>query len=190
VDFGEALRRRRMVRRHTGDPVDPPTLDRIVEAGLSAPTAGNAQGVTFVVVTEPGLIGEIAEAAGEPGFVSRGFDPWVSSAGALIVVCAEPAVYRARYEEPDKDPSALDGPPWWFVDAGAALMAALLAATAEGVGAGFLGAHALPGLAAVLSIPADVEVVGIITLGPAAPDRRSSSLDRRRRTDRVHRNRW
>lgn len=190
MDLGEALRRRRMVRRHTGEPLDDSTLDRIVEAAMSGPTAGNAQGVAIVTVTDRDLIGRIAAAAGEADFVARGFDPWVSTAGAVLVLCAEPAVYRARYDEPDKDRSAIEAIPWWFVDAGAALMGALLSATGEGLGAGFLGAHAIDGLAEILSVPADVELIGIVTLGPAAPDRRSASLDRPPRTDRVHRNGW
>jgi nitroreductase len=190
VELGEVLRRRRMVRRHTGEPVDRAALERIVRAGLSAPTAGNAQGVSFVIVTDRATIGEIALAADEPAFMARGFDPWVSTAGAIVVVCAEPEVYRSRYAEPDKDPSVVDALPWWLVDAGAALMGTLLAATDEGLGAGFLGAHALAGLSGILGIPETVDIVGIVTLGPAAADRRSSSLDRARRTGRTHHDHW
>ncbi|HSG78896.1 MAG TPA: nitroreductase family protein, partial [Acidimicrobiia bacterium] len=105
-------------------------------------------------------------------------------------LCAEPEVYRARYAERDKDPSVLDAVPWWLVDAGAALMGTLLAAADEGLGAGFLGGHALTGVTGILGVPHGVDVVGIVTLGPPADDRRSSSLDRAPRTGRVHRDHW
>jgi len=80
----------------------------------------------------------------------------------------EPDAYRRRYTEPDKDPAAL-ALPWWWVDGGAALALVLLAAVDEGLAAGFLGAHALPGLAAALGLPPGVEPLGVITVGHPHP---------------------
>ena len=67
-----------------------------------------------------------------------------------------------------------------------------LAAVDEGLSAGFLGVHAIPDLRGLLGIPADVAPIGVITLGHPAPDRRSGSLDRRRRPgdEVVHREQW
>jgi nitroreductase len=81
----------------------------------------------------------------------------------------EPAAYRRRYAEPDKDPATL-AVPWWWVDGGAALTLVLLAAVDEGLAAGFLGAHALPGLAAALGLPPGVEPLGVVTVGHPHPD--------------------
>ena len=189
MDLGEALRRRRMVRRHIGQPISDDSLDRIIAAGLAAPTAGNSQGVALIAINDTDGIADIAEIANEGAYVARGFEPWISTAGAIIVLCAESGAYHDRYRAPDKDPSVLSKVPWWWVDAGAALMAVLLAVVDEGLAAGFLGAQSLDGLDEHLGIPADVDVVGIITIGPPAPDRRAASLDRPQRR-RLHRHRW
>jgi len=180
-----------MVRRYRPDPVDPPALDRIAAAATRGPSAGNSQGVVVVVVTDRERRAAIADLAGEAGYVQRGFDPWLSPAPAHLILCVEPRRYRDRYAEADKDPSAL-AIPWWWVDGGAALSLMLLAAVDEGYGAGFLGGHRLAGIHGLLGIPGDVAVVGLVTVGVPAPDRRSSSLRRGRRPDAelIHIERW
>ena len=191
MEHREVVRRRRMVRRYRTDPVDPDALERIVEAAHRGPSAGNAQGVSLVVATEAPVRLAIAALAGESQWLERGYGPWLSAAPVHLVLCAEPEIYRARYAEPGKDSAALDIP-WWWVDAGAALLLILQAAVNEGLAAGFLGAHAVPGLHNLLGIPADVEVVGVVTVGHPIPDRRSSSLDRgpRPAAEVTHREHW
>jgi nitroreductase len=190
MDFGEVLRRRRMVRHHAPDAdIEPEVLERIATAATRGPTAGHAQGVTVILVTEPTRLAAIAEACGEPAHRARGSDPWLSSAAAHLVLCVEPGRYRDRYAEPDKSPGALVIP-WWWVDGGAALMAVLLAAVDAGLGAGFLGGHRSGEVRRLLEIPDDVEILGLVTLGPVAADRRSASSRRPRRDDAVRHQRW
>jgi nitroreductase len=184
-----------MVRNYTDEPVDRAAVDRIIAAGLRAPSAGHSQGQSFIVVTDPELRTGIAGLADEPEYVAKGFDPWISRAPVHIVICVSEMVYRTRYAQPDKGgpDEEQDWPvPYWWVDAGAAMMLILLAAVDEGLAAGFLGSHAMDDLAALLDIPQDVAPIGIVTLGHPAPDRRSESLDRgrRSRTETVHRNLW
>jgi nitroreductase len=194
MEFGEVVRRRRMVRNYLARPVDPAAVERIVEAGVRAPSAGFSQGQSFVVVTEPERRLRIAELAGEPEYTARGFDPWISRAPVHVVVCVSEATYHERYREPDKindDGNEIEWPvPYWWVDAGASMMAILLAAVDEGLGAGFLGVQSFDGLAEFLDIPDTVAPVGVVTIGHPAPDRRSSSLDRGRRAGVVHHERW
>jgi nitroreductase len=108
MEYGEVLRRRRMVRRFTGEPVPPEIAERIAGSVQRAPTAGNAQGITAISVTAPATIASIAAACGEDRYVDRGFDPWLSTAGQHIAICVEPDRYRSRYSESDKDPAVLD----------------------------------------------------------------------------------
>ena len=54
MDALEAIRRRRSVRRYTGDPIPRGDLETIVDAGRLAATGGNRQPWAFVVVTERG----------------------------------------------------------------------------------------------------------------------------------------
>jgi len=191
MEHRDVVRRRRMVRRYRSDPVDDDALERIIEAGHRGPSAGNAQGVSMVVVTSDDTRTAIAGLADEDAWTAGGHHPWLSAAPVHLILCAEPGTYQRRYSEPDKDPAALDIP-WWWVDAGAALMLILQAAVDEGLAAGFLGAHAAPGIERLLGIPADVEVVGIITIGHPLPEDPTSSAGRGQRpSDQVtHRERW
>ena len=196
MEFREVIKKRRMVRNYQLRPVDPEIVNRIVEAGLSAPSAGFSQGQSLIVVTEHQTRRRIADLADEPRYVARGFEPWLSSAPVHIVVCTSEADYRRRYREADKlvsHPGGMQWPvPYWWVDGGATLMAVLLAATDEGLAAGFLGAHALTGLSALLGIPDHVTPLGVVTVGHPAPDRRSRSAERGRRprAEVAHRERW
>jgi FMN reductase [NAD(P)H] len=195
VELSEAVKRRRMVRRYTSDGVDPGVLRAILETASRAPSAGFAQGQRFVVLSDPTTRVAVARLAGEPDFVARGFRPWLSSAPVHVVLCADRAAYLRRYAREDKVSSS--APDEWRVryevlDAGAALMLLLLAAVDHGLAAGFLGSHRLVGIEELLGIPDEVLVVGLVTLGHPAPDRRSGSLDPGRVPfeERVHYDRW
>ena len=55
MEFDEVVRRRRMIRRYDPDrPLAPELVDKIVQHGLRAPSAGFSQGWSFLVLTEPG----------------------------------------------------------------------------------------------------------------------------------------
>ncbi len=197
MEFGEVVRRRRMVRNYTDDPVDGSTLDRILDRAQRAPSAGFSQGVSFVVVTDEDRRREVARLAHEDEYVADGFDPWISRAPVHVVICVSKDAYLERYREPDKGgPDGTAGTeegwpvPYWWVDGGASMMLLLLAVVDEGLAAGFLGSHNLEDLSTLLDIPDDVAPIGIVTIGHAASDRRSGSLARGRRTDAIHRERW
>ena len=192
MEFSEVIRRRRMVRNYQPLAVSPEAVERIVAAGLSAPSAGHSQGQSLVVVTDALIRTRIARLAEEHLYRDRGFDPWISGAPVHIVVCVSAAAYHRRYREPDKRATDAWPVPYWWVDGGAALMAILLAAVDEGLVAGFLGAHSVPGLSRLLGIPEDTAPLGVVTIGYPAPDRRSGSLARgtRPRSETVHYQRW
>jgi nitroreductase len=196
MELREVLRKRRMVRNYGPEAVPPDVLDRIVDAGLRAPSAGNSQGFGFVIVTDPTTRQAIATVAEEEEYVASGFDPWISRAPAHIVITVSEEIYRDRYREPDKlgpDGGEIEWPvPYWWIDAGAALMAVLLTAVDEGLAAGFLGVHSVPDLSAILGIPPHHTPIGVVTVGHPLPDRRSGSVARGRKPRQavVHRERW
>lgn len=196
MEFTEVIRKRRMVRNYTNEPVNPACVERLIAAARRAPSAGFSQGQYLVVVTDAGTRRAVAELAGEPEYVAAGFDPWISRAPVHFVVCTSEADYHRRYQEPDKltaDGREIEWPiPYWWVDAGASMLLLLLAAVDEGLGAGFLGVHSIPGLQELLEIPAEVTPIGIVTVGHPADDRRSGSLRRGwKPAERVvHREHW
>lgn len=194
MEFRETLRRRRMVRRYTDEPVDRAVVERIVDAARRAPTAGHSQGQFFVVATETDARRQVAAAAGEQEWVAKGFEPWLSAAPVHVVPCASESVYRQRYAEQDKSASRVGRDwevPFWWVDGGAAMMTLLLAAVDEGLAAGFLAVEA-DRLRGALGIPDDVAPIGVVTIGHPASDRRSGSLARGRKAweDQVRWQRW
>ncbi|HET7482123.1 MAG TPA: nitroreductase family protein [Actinomycetota bacterium] len=196
MEFSEVVRRRRMVRNYTDEPVSEDAIDRIAAAALRGPSAGYSQGVRLIVVTDEATRRRIAELADEPAYIANGLGPWISIAPVHLVVCVRADDYHERYNEPDKrrpgDPE-MDWPvPYWWVDAGAALMLALLATVDEGLAAGLVGFHSVPELKTALGIPDDVSPIGVVTIGHPAPDRRSGSLARgpKPRAETVRREHW
>jgi nitroreductase len=177
MEFADVLRRRRMVRNYTGQPVEREVVERIVARARKAPSGGFSQGVRFVVVTEESTRQRIAELAQEPEYVKDGFEPWISRAPVHVVVGMREESYHERYRKPDKllqDGSEISWHvPWWWVDAGKAMMLLLLAAIDEGLGAGVFGLFPEEHnelLRDELGMPGDVYVVGVVTIGHAAPE--------------------
>ncbi|MEA2434647.1 MAG: hypothetical protein QOG54_2104 [Actinomycetota bacterium] len=196
MDLREAVSRRRMVRNYTDEPVDPAVLDEILSVATRAPSAGFSQGQRFVVITDGETRRKIAELAEEESYVEGGMDPWLSRAPVHVVMCVREDDYHERYRESDKVDDAgreIEWPvPYWWVDAGAAMMLLLLAAVDAGLAAGFFGVHRLPQLKGLLNIPEDVSPIGVVTIGHPAQDRPSGSLKRgwRDKDQVVHRERW
>jgi FMN reductase [NAD(P)H] len=195
------LSRRRMVRHYVDEPVPLDVLERILASVRRAPSAGFSQGQRLVVITEPERRRAVAELLGEGESVAEGYEPWLSSAPVHIVVCTREADYHERYTKDDKlvEGREIDWPvPFWFVDAGAAMMLILMAAIDEGLASGFLGVpvEKQADFRRLLVLPHDVAVVGVATLGRAAPDPRWSAATsratqpRRRISDLVHWERW
>ena len=196
MEFSEVLARRRMVRNYDPTPIEPELLRSVAAAAIRAPSAGNSQGFGVVVVTDAQSRLRIAELANEDYYVAAGLDPWISRAPAHIVIAVSEKIYRDRYSEPDKlrpNGEQIEWPvPFWWVDAGAAMMAVLLAAVDAGLAAGFLGVHSVPDLASFLGFPDHMVPIGVITVGHAAPDRKSPSLKRHKKTpdEIVRAERW
>lgn len=185
MELCDVVRKRRMVRHFTDEPVEREIIERILDLARHAPSAGFTQGQSFVVVTEPELKGKIAELCGEEGYVARGWDPWISEAPVLVVPCTSEEAYHRRYREQDKiqdDGTEIEWPvPFWFMDSGCATMILLLAVVDEGLSAGFAGVWNLDALRELLGIPAEVTPMGVIPIGHGAPDMPSPSLKRGRK---------
>lgn len=62
--FG-VIRRRRSIRRYTGESVGDPVLEQLVEAAMWAPSAHNRQPWRFVIVRTPAVLQGLALAMGE-----------------------------------------------------------------------------------------------------------------------------
>ncbi|HEU0303760.1 MAG TPA: nitroreductase family protein [Gaiellaceae bacterium] len=169
MELADILRRRKAVRSYHTDPVPREALERIVARGRKIPSAGHSQGLRLVVVTDEKTRQAIAQLGGEPYYVELGMEPWMSRAPAHIVVAVREDDYHERYGEADKltdEGEEMVWPvPYWYVDAGAAVMLLWLAALDEGLGCGIFGTHDWDGLRALLGMPDDVQPVAVLTIG-------------------------
>ncbi|HUZ00126.1 MAG TPA: nitroreductase family protein [Thermomicrobiaceae bacterium] len=196
MEFADVVRRRRIVRHFSPDPIDPSVLDRMLRLAQRAPSAGFTQGQSFVVVTDPEMRRAVGRICGEDEYAEHFDHRWVSEAPVQVVACVSEAAYHARYREADKlqdDGTEIVWPvPYWFIDIGCSVMVLLLAAVDAGLAAGYTGTQDLDGLRALLGIPLEVTPVGVIPIGHPAPDVPSPSLKRGRKPieDFVHRERW
>ena len=187
MDFSEILPRRRMVRHYAHEPVAHDVVERIVATVRRAPSAGYSQGQRLLVVTEQDGLSEIARIWGGLPLVGEALEPWLESAPVHVFVCTREDDYHDRYRLPDKlaagEGREIEWPvPYWFVDAGAALMLHLLAAVDEGLAAGVSGVplERAAELRQAFGIPDDVSVVALVTIGHPAPDPGWSAVTSRR----------
>ena len=184
MDFRALLQQRRMVRHYEPDAIPREQIERIVRTVRRAPSGGFSQGQRLVVVTEASIRAEIARLLKEDEWVAQGRERWLSVAPVHIVVCTREQDYHDRYNEADK--LAVTGgvevewpAPFWFVDAGAAMMLLLLAAIDEGLAAGVYGVT-------VPEMREFKQLLGIPTMSGSSPASRSDR-ESRIRTRRVPR---
>ncbi|MCY4176373.1 MAG: nitroreductase family protein [Acidimicrobiaceae bacterium] len=199
MDFQQAVRSRRMVRSFTSQPVEPSLVDEICELARRAPSAGNTDGLEFLV-----LEGDATETYWDvtlPADRRSGFAwPGLLNAPVLVVMWTDPGAYLARYREPDKARTPLGAGvaawpvPYWFVDSGAAMMTMLLAAQERGLGTAFFGMFDhVEAVRAAFGVPQGRLGVGTVAIGHRrSDDRPSRSAARRRRPlgEVLHRGHW
>jgi nitroreductase len=202
MEFEQVVRRRRMTRRFSPEPIPQELLDELLNAGTRAPSAGFTQGIDLVVLTSEESRSRFWQVSTDESW--RGHDKSAAgllAAPAIVVPVADPSAYAERYREDDKATSALFSResdawpvPYWLVDASYASMLLLLAATAKGLGALFFQLHAAETTVChALGIPGERRLIGAIALGyPTGEESGGSPARRARRpfTDVVHREGW
>jgi nitroreductase len=199
VELRDAVRRRRMVRTFTDAPVATEVVEGLVDLARRAPSAGNSQGVAWVVLSGPDETARYWEVALPPEKREAFRFPGLVTAPVLLLALVRAETWIERYGEPDKATHGLGTGeaawpvPYWWVDGGMAVEHVLLGAVDAGLGACFFGLfdHE-PAVFAALGIPEGWRALGTIALGHPAPDEPGLSAKRPRRTvDQVlHRGGW
>jgi len=144
MDTLETIRKRRSIRRYTGDSIPRADLETIVDAGRLAATGSNKQPWDFVVVTVRATLNQFAAAG-----------PWLGKAGAVIAVVMDPA---SR---------------WWVEDGSAAIENMLLAGTALGYGMCWVEGDALPReeqFKKLLGVPKEKRLMALVPVGKPAEE--------------------
>lgn len=141
MEFMEAVRRRRSIRRYKTTPVPEKVLNEILEAARLAPSAGNRQPWHFIVVKDDETKQQL------------GISSWVAGAPVVILGCVDT---RVR------------GEPLCIVDLSIAFEHIVLAAANLGLGTCWIGrfvAGSDEAVKRVLGIPKHVRVVAVTPLG-------------------------
>jgi nitroreductase len=199
MEFREVVGRRRMIRRFDQRPIPREVLDRILDTGRRAPSAGFSQGLELLVLDTPETVAAFWELTRDPEF---GWDLEDVALGptAIVLPLPDEARYVARYAQPDKIAFGMDDAAnwpvrFWDIDAAMASMLMLLAAVDEGLGGWFFGiTHGERELLDRFGVPQSLRPIGILGFGYTANDETptGSWVKRRRRPfeDQIHRNGW
>jgi len=192
VEFQEVVRRRRMVRKFTDEPVSDESIQRIMRNAVRGPSAGFSQGQGFLVLT-----GESLER------LRKNYEWWAfeetKAAPVVVIPFSAKDVYLDRYAQADKgwtDRSEDHWPvPYWDIDTGMAALLILQTAVDEGLGACFFGVppEHVAAVRGELGIPDEFEITGVVAVGHPADGGAKGSPTRRRRkpeAEVIHRGGW
>ena len=168
----DAIRARRNVRQYTGQPIAREDLERVLEAGRRAPSAGNGQPWNFVVVTGREQLIELAKVW------DRGGRHVARSAATIALVAKQPEDGRSR--------------DLLMYDFGQATVTMMLAAADLGIGSGHSAVADQELAQRVLGFPDGYLAFYLIGLGyPADRPLRPLTRPNRRPFDEVvHWGRW
>ena len=191
MEFADVVRRRRMVRNYDADrPVPAEALDRLLEYAVHAPSAGFSQGWGFLVLTDPADRDRFWRAC-TPEEDDEEPDQWLTGlrrAPALVIPMSNKHIYLDRYAAPDKGWTDRDESRWpvpfWDIDTGFAALLMMLGAVDEGLATCFFGIppDRTATFRATFDVPDEYTPIGVLSIGYPAPDKRSPSLKRGRRS--------
>ena len=166
----EDILARRSVRRYTGQPISEESIQDLLRAAMSAPSAGNARPWQFVVIRDRGILDAIPRFHEHAGMLTQ--------ANVAILVCAD--LQLVKHEEQ-----------YWIQDCSAATENILLAAQSLGLGAVWLGVYPveerIAKLREMLGLPAHIIPFSLIPVGYPAENK---DREDRYQKERVHYNRW
>lgn len=85
----EGIRERRSIRKYKADMLPKETIQKIIEAGLYAPSANGEQKSIIIAVTEPELRNELSEMNRKIAGWKEGVDPFYGAPVVLVVLVAK-----------------------------------------------------------------------------------------------------
>ena len=162
---------RKSVRNFTGQEVNKEFLEKIVKAGMAAPTAVNKQPWSFVVVTDRKTLDSLKDGLPHAKMLDK--------AGAAIIVCAIPEKAFEKKVE------------YAVIDSTCASENILLAAEALGLGAVWTAAYPYQDrmgfVRKTLNIPDDVIPLNVIPIGyPTGVDKPKDKF----KPENIHWEKW
>jgi nitroreductase len=152
MDVFTAIKNRRSIRDFEDKGLFPEEIDRLIEALIAAPSAGNLQSRKFYFVQTQVLKEKLAQAAYGQKFLAR--------APLLIVACTDSKIMK-RYGERGLNIYSLQ-------DVAASIMCMMLAALEMGLGTVWVGAFHEEEIKKILNIPDALRPVAMVPVGRPA----------------------
>ena len=164
------LANRKIVRNYIETTKEFPELKKVIDYAIKIPTAGFSRGIEFVHVSKKENINKLAYLANEESYVEKGFNKWISNSLSIYLILINEKAYHDRYSEKDKKNSTKSSDwivPYWYVDAGAAMMNCMLLIEEIGLKSGFLGSHNMKSaeIKSLMKIPESYQLLGFVTAG-------------------------
>jgi nitroreductase len=198
VEFTDVIKRRRMVRAFTNEPLPEGTTDRLLRAANRAPSAGFSQGQAYLVLEGAEQTGRLWAIFGDD--FAEGTFAKLPNAPLVIVPLANKDVYLDRYAEQDKGWTDRDEAHWpvpyWYIDTGMAALLVLLQTVDDGLGALFFGIppEDMDEFRGAFNVPEVWTPIGAVAVGypdlPKDPGGSGTSRPRKSLEDLVHRAAW
>lgn len=166
-----AILERRSIRKYLNKPIPKEKIELILEAAMSAPSAGNGQPWQFIVVDDKKRLKAITEI--------HSYSKMLTEASHAIIVCGDMKRKNKFIEE------------FWIQDCSAATENMLIMAQDLGLGAVWLGTYpmkeVMEGIRKLFDLPEYIIPFSIISLGYPAEEK--APINRFDET-RVHWNKW
>lgn len=169
MDVLEAIKGRRSIRAFKSQNVSQELVEKLIDAAMWAPSAGNIQPWEFIIVRRLEIKRELAEAALDQKFIEE--------APVVIVVCADENRSSQRYGVRGKTLYCLQ-------DTAAAVQNINLTACSLGLGTCWIGAFREEEASKILRVPRGVRPVAMIPVG--YPDEAPPPRSRRPSNNVIH----
>lgn len=150
MDVFEAIKGRKSIRGFVPEPIKDEDLEKILEAGIAAPSAGNCQPWEFVIVKDLKNKQKLVQAARGQSFLAE--------APVVVVICADVNRSASRYGERGSSLYSIQ-------DTAAVAQNIHLAAYALGYGTCWVGAFDEKAVAEAIKAPDGIRPLVMIPIG-------------------------
>ena len=164
------LNNRKVVRNYKKTSLEDTNLKNISKFSIKIPTAGFSRGIEILNTFDVKKIKNVSRIFNEDNFIKDGRSPWISNSLALFFILLNEEAYHQRYSKNDKT-YAVNSKDWdvpyWYVDAGAAMMNCILLIEEKELSSGFMGLHNIDRkkIHEEFKIPDTYQIIGMITAG-------------------------
>ncbi|MEE8575151.1 MAG: nitroreductase family protein [Thermodesulfobacteriota bacterium] len=161
MDVMTAIKGRRSVRNFTDKPIETELIEKLKEALIWAPSAGNMQSRHFYFISDKTVKERLAEAS---------LDQWFIAEAPLTIIGAADTNISRKYGERGVELYSIE-------DVSVSMQNLMLYAHSVGLGSTWVGSFSEDKVRSIVSMPANLRPIAIVPVGypaeelPSAPPR-------------------